>query len=437
VSKGFEPNLYIDGGKMGYLKWFVAVGLSLLFGVLVVQFLTVHPLRMSWHLLAACVVFFALVVVVATTFRGKALLVVIPLSIALMLTGYVFATRSFLAREDPRPIPELTRATNDPGLGHTAVVYFTHGEPETYDPIGWINQFNEFDEQGIPFVPLVARPLFVHQLRSKYLEVGRSDHRRMHAQMVDRLEEAFRTEGDRTTRFYYSFLDDNPRPDAAVIQALNEGASRIIVSEVFLTISNHTAEGEELIEALNVEEEFGVPVLFTGPLYDSKTLQSMFVARANAHIGDTDKSKVGILLVGHGQPDEWDVEWATETEQEIGFREDVLELLQADGYRPENLSLAWMEFKEPKPAAKVEEFFHNGIEKVLYFSAAISADAMHSQWDVPALVHETKVPDEFPLINLGAWNDDPIVIQAIKEKIDSKLAELENQSAGARRPAGE
>ncbi len=38
-----------------------------------------------------------------------------------------------------------------------------------------------------------------------------------------------------------------------------------------------------------------------------------------------------------------------------------------------------MEFKEPKPAEKVEEFLENGVEKVLYFSAAISADAMHSQ----------------------------------------------------------
>ena len=123
-------------------------------------------------------------------------MIAIPLSMALFLMGYVVMTRSFLAREDPRPVPELTRATGDPGLGHTAVVYFTHGEPETYDPIGWINQFNEFDEQGIPFVPLVARPLFLYQLRNKYLEVGRSDHRRMHIQMVKRLEEAFRAEGD-------------------------------------------------------------------------------------------------------------------------------------------------------------------------------------------------------------------------------------------------
>jgi protoheme ferro-lyase len=247
----------------------------------------------------------------------------------------------------------------------------------------------------------------------------------MHVQMLNSLEEAYRAEGDTTTRFYLSFLDDDPRPDAAVIQALNEGASRIVVSEVFLTISNHTAEGKELIEALNVDERFGVPLVFTGPMYDSETLQGMFVQRAQAHIGDTPKSEVGILLVGHGQPDEWDVEWASETEQEIGFRKAVLERLEQDGYRPENLGLAWMEFKEPQPADKIEEFLGNGVRKVLYFSAAISADAIHSQWDVPALVNEAEVPEGFPLVNLGAWNDDPVVIQAIKEKIDAKIEELE------------
>ena len=409
---------------MELLKWLLVVVLSLLLGALVVQYLTVHPLQMSWYLLAACVVFFALVAVLAVWLRGKPLLIAIPLALVLFFAGYVFTTRAFLAREDSRPVPQLTRTRDDPGLGHTAVVYFTHGEPETYDPIGWINQFNEFDEQGIGFVPLVARPLFVYQLRNHYLEVGRSDHRRMHMQMINRLEEAFRAEGDTTTRFYLSFLDDDPRPDAAVIQALNDGASRIVVSEVFLTISNHTAEGKDLIEELNVEEELGVPVLYTGPMYDSGTLQSMFVQRANANIGDSEKSRVGILLVGHGQPDEWDVEWATETEQEIGFRQNVLKLLEEDGYSAENLSLAWMEFKEPKPAAKVEEFVERGVERVLYFSAAISADALHSQYDVPALVNEAQVPDSISLINLGAWNDDPIVIQAIKEKIDTQLDEF-------------
>ena len=134
----------------------------------------------------------------------------------------------------------------------------------------------------------------------------------------------------------------------------------------------------------------------------------MFLERANNNIGSTEKSKVGILLVGHGQPDEWDVEWPTETEQELGFRYDVLDILANNGYDPKNLSLAWMEFKEPKPAEKVQEFLDNDIEKLLFFSTAISAESIHSQYDIPTLVYEANYPDNFPIVNLGAWNDDPI-----------------------------
>lgn len=406
---------------MKYLRWVALVLLSGLLGILFVQYLSVHPLQMSLYLFASSLALFVLVTFMIVGFKRISLLAAVFLSLGFFVLGHISMTRIILAREDPRPVPELTRSPDDPGLGHTAVVYFTHGEPQTYNPIGWINQFNEFDEQEIDFIPMIARPFFFNGLRNSYLEVGTSDHRRMHFQMIEKLEQAYRAEGDTTTKFYLSFLDDDPRPDAAAIQALNEGASKIIVSEVFLTISNHTAEGEHQIEELNIEETFGIPVEFTGPLFDSQTLKTMFVERANSNIGDTDKSKVGILLVGHGQPDEWDLQWPTETAQEIGFRNDVLELLAADGYRQENLSLAWMSFKEPKPAEVVEQFLENGIEKLFFFSAAISADAIHSQYDIPELVHEAEYPDNFPVINLGAWNDDPIVIMAIKEKIDQLM----------------
>jgi protoheme ferro-lyase len=373
---------------------------------------------MSIYLVAFCVVLAVLIMVVRTGFGDSSLLIAILVCLTAFVAGYLSMTKLILVRDDPRPIPKLTREYGDRGLGHTAVVYFTHGEPATYNPIGWINQFNEFDEQGIAFIPLIARPFFFNALRNKYLEVGKSDHGKMHAAMIASLEEAYRADGDSDTRFYLSFLDDNPRPDAAAMQALNEGASKIIVSEVFLTISNHTAEGESQIRELKIEENFNIPVKYTGPLYDSVTLKSMFVERANANIADTAKDKVGILLVGHGQPDEWDAEWPTETQQELSFRHDVLDLLAADGYNSKNIGLAWMEFKEPKPAEKIEEFLNNGIEKLLFFSAAISADAIHSQYDIPELVHEAKYPENFPVVDLGAWNDDPIVIQAIKEKID-------------------
>jgi hypothetical protein len=59
-------------------------------------------------------------------------------------------------------------------------------------------------------------------------------------------------------------LDDNPRPHAAAIQALNEGASRMVVCEVFLTDSNHTAEGKNQIEEL-LEQFPNLPVALYRP----------------------------------------------------------------------------------------------------------------------------------------------------------------------------
>jgi len=373
---------------------------------------------MSFYMFIATLAMSALVWVLASLFRGEELLLAVCLSLLFFSAGYGLRTQQVLSHEDSRSAPKLTRLKGDPGDGHTAVIYFTHGEPETYNPIGWLNQFREFDQQGIPFVPWVVRPLFIFQLRQAYLKVGQSHHRQMHIQMLKQLEGTFRAEGYTSTKFYLSFLDEEPRPDAALIQALNDGASRIVVAEVFVSISNHTAEGEKLIKEVHAEE-LGVPVVFTNPLWDSTPLQQSFVVKADAALDGTDKAKVGLILVGHGQPAEWDREFPTETEHELSLREQILKRLEADGYRMENMGLAWMEFREPQPAEKVEALIMNGVEKIFYFPAAISADSIHSQYDIPKLIGEAKVPAGVPLVNLGAWNDHPLVIQAIREKIQS------------------
>jgi len=238
--------------------------------------------------------------------------------------------------------------------------------------------------------------------------------------MMQRLEETFRAEGDMTTKFYLSFVDDVPRPDAAAIQALNEGASHLIVAEVFVTNSNHTTEGKVLIDTLHLEN-YPVSLAYTGPMWDSKTLQSSFLEKVDAHLSSLDNGNVGVLLVGHGQPQEWDQTWPTETEQENSFRQSILALFEAEGFKSENLGLAWMEFRKPEPARVIEQFVANGVEKIFYFSAAISTDAIHSQYDVPALVNAAKVPEKVELVNLGAWNDHPMVINAIKEKIQGSI----------------
>lgn len=402
------------------IRWFVIAVLGLLLGSSYVQYLVSHPLRMDIYLSFVFVTIFVLIFLCARSFFGGQRIAAIAVVLVTYAAGWYVMTDVILDREDSRPMPELTRNKGEPGAGHTAVIYLTHGEPPTYDPISWVNQMNEFDEQGIKFVPFMARPFFMKALRDSYLKVGKSEHREKSRDMFEALEQEYRRSGDMDTKFYLSFLDDNPRAGAAVIRALNDGASRIIVSEVFVTISSHTEEGEHQVREME-PEAYGVDLRFTGPLWDSEYMYQMFVNRVNENLDGSDKGNVGVLLVAHGQPDEWDEIWPLQTEQEMLFGQRILERLEADGFRRENIGKAWMSFKKPVPAAEVERIYANGVEKLFFFSYTIAAAGIHSQYDIPELVYEARVPDDFPIINLGAWGNDQLAIQALKQKIDVQM----------------
>lgn len=240
--------------------------------------------------------------------------------------------------------------------------------------------------------------------------VGPSSHFFMHNQMMKVFQKEYEDDDDGTTRVYLSFLDASPTPRGAVIQAPSHARGR--------KPDQGARDGRAVWRSA---------VLYR-PLHDSEPLNQLFIERANADAGDPDRSKIAVLLVGHGQAYEWENEWPTETEQEMGPRNGVLELLVANGHRRENIPSAQMAFKEPQPAAKVEKSVRNAVRRVQYFSAAISADAMHCQYDVPQIMAEANIPQDIEPANLGAWNDDPLVIQAIKHRIDETMNS--NRAAG-------
>ncbi len=399
-------------------------------GWLLVSYLTVEPIKMARALFLASACLF--LVLALTVPLGLAPDAAAAAGVALVgaLVGYVGNAFVVLRRDDGRAVPELVRRPGDAGDGHTAVIYFTHGEPETYDPIGWLNQFREFDDQGIAFVPFIARPFFLKRLRDAYLKVGSSQHRRRHLDMADDVGRVLAADGFTNLRVYPSFLDDDPRPDAALIRALNEGASNVVVAEVFVSISNHTAEGEELVRDVDTAD-LGVPVTFGGPLWDSSTLHQMFVDKVEKERGDLPRDKVGVLLVGHGQPDEWDREWPTETEHELALRSSIIDALVEIGYRRDLLDLAWMEFKKPRVPARCTQLARSGVRKIIYFSAGISAESIHSQYDVPELVARADVGRDVEVVNLGAWNNHPLTIKAIAESVEPRLPPSARGSDGA------
>ena len=212
-----------------------------------------------------------------------------------------------------------------------------------------------------------------------------------------------------------------PGIEEAVINAINDGAKQIVVLTVFLTVSSHTACGADLIHNLDCEKKYGIQVEFTEPLWNSEYLKQAFVEKVKENLGEINKRNAAIALIGYGQPDEWDKTFPTQTQQEIIFREKIIEKFIEDGYKPENLGMAWMDFKKPNIKDLLDSFSYENIQKVFYFAAAISADSLMSQVLIPEKMEKYHFPKQVQLVNLGAWDAHPLVIKAIKDKIDKVL----------------
>lgn len=397
-------------------NWLLIAFLSLCLGALVVCWMTVPYERMRFYRLMTLLFALAIACVILAWFTVPLSWLALLMSVIGVMVGYLLMTMAVLGLRERQNLPALTRAPGDPGDGHTAVVYFAHGEPETYTPLSWNVIFREFDQQKIAFIPFLLRPLFFARLRHSYEKTGSSPHNAIHQNLLAKVEAVFREKGDETTRFYLSFLDAAPHPAEAAIQAINEGASRLVLCEALLTQSNHTQEGEDQVFALPLSN-YPVEVVTTRPLWDSKPLQQMFVEKLSAHLNTVPVEKIGVLLVGHGQPAAWDEAFPTETSQEIAFRLEIIEALNQLGIPKNNISMAWMEFRQPKPAEQVLKFIASGVEKIFYFSTAISAESLHSLVDVPDLMKRVKIPAHIELINMGAWNDHPLVVEAIVARI--------------------
>ena len=398
------------------IPWLVSALLAILGGVFLMAYLVALPTKMSLFLTLLVISLLVWGLVALKYIPRRKLVGAGGLLVVMFLAGYLASTWIYLARSEPGDLPEITRSLQDPGDGRTAILYYTHGEPPAYSPWPWIETFHELDADKASFVPWPFRPYFLSGVRQFYLESGGSAHNKIHQIMLHSLMQAMPETLSQGVRFYQAFLDSPPRPDEAVIQAINEGASKLIVVPVFLTDSSHTIGGQKQVESVEAEK-YGVKICFAKPLWNSESLQQMFVARADDQLNGVKTAKVGNLLVGHGQPKDWDAIYPTQTEQENLFRQQVRERLIQAGYAADQIVLAWMEFKQPNVVEGVKQLLEQDVEMVMYFSASISADAIHSDIQVPKEVAHAGAPPQVKLVNMGAWGNSTYVIEAIRQRI--------------------
>ncbi len=403
---------------MQKIRWFLVSSLALMIGYLVVEYLVQTPARLGLYGALLMLSIGGMFLTVLKNFKRKELHLIGLITIFSLFAGYSIANYVFLSQEEIRILPQINRT--DGGNGHTAIIYFTHGEPAGYSALPWIETIRELDSDSVPFVPWLLRPIFFNTVRNEYFEAGGSAHNKLHQVYFENLKRSMPDEEVKGTKFYLAFLDSNPRPDEMAINAINDGASKIIILPVFITESTHTEAGKEMVASIH-PEKYGIQVSYTGALWSSDSLQNVFVERANEMVVNINHSEVGILLVGHGQPTEWETLYPDQNKQEDQYRNAIREKLIMNGYKPEHVVLGWMEFQKPSITEIVHTLAERGVKKILVFAVSLSADSIHSDVEIPAAVLEAKLPDDVLIEYIGQYGDHPLAIQAMKEKITKIL----------------
>jgi biotin carboxyl carrier protein len=210
-------------------------------GYFLVQYLVRPTTQIGWYAALLALTAAAIVFILVRYFRGKEYLLVSLVILAGFMLGYVIANATFLAKVEARQLPQIERT--DGGDGHTAILYFTHGEPPGYSAQPWIDTIREPDHAKAPFVPWLVRPIFFNTLRNKYFEASGSAHKKLHETFLKDLRRAMPEETEKGTRFYLAFLDSNPRPDAGTLDVVN---ARVSAAETNLAAARAILEQYDL-----------------------------------------------------------------------------------------------------------------------------------------------------------------------------------------------
>lgn len=131
------------------------------------------------------------------------------------------------------------------------------------------------------------------------------------------------------------------------------------------------------------------------------------------------------MLVGHGQPEEWDRTHPTETQQEVAFRAAITHRLVSEGFSADLVSDGWMSFREPKVPSRVRELIERGARTIIGVPVTISADSLHSLHDTPKLVHRGARGTDVEVLDVGAWNTEPLLVELLAQRTADALAELD------------
>jgi Ferrochelatase len=326
--------------------------------------------------------------------------------------GYALTTFSVLTASKKKPSPNQARAHTD----RATVILLAPGEPPEYETVSAARRLELADDPSdVP--PLLLRPFYMRDVKTKYSVIGTSPYRESHIELARKVQSRL----DASYAVTLAFYSDQPTFAQVLTQAIEDGARNILVSHVRVTDPPDPVMSGDLMEGIN-PEQYGIRLRQTEPLWDSQLLPQIYVRRvleALPRLGPNAED-AGILLVGRGhvQTRESAVRRYT---QESSFLRRVRDALIRTGFDGSRVAIGWLRHS-PTAGESIQALVNSGCKVVYCLPASFSADGINTLFDIPAQVDPIIKPHGINFITLGAWNADDLAAEEVAAYVRASTA---------------
>jgi protoheme ferro-lyase len=405
-----------------FLPW-AAVFLGGIAGGAVICAALVVPTRsLTWTALAGFFVAIATVAgcwaVFADSHRADAAIASAFIALGACMGGYALAAalspglmRSRSAKAAIAPAPA------DHGI---AVVLLADAEPESYDPWAVTHDLDLFESAGVPLPPEVARPVIYASERSRYRRAGGSPARAAVHAVSEAL--AARLLADGTAHdVRTAFCLGAPSLEETLGALAAAGWTEVVVA--CLTVAWTRAFESAVTDASSITD---MRTEVTDPMWPSPHIAAMAAQRALATIA-SDPANGGVVLVSEGEPREQDHGAPEATEQTTFFAHRVRAALVDAGLEGDKIRRAWLQWEEPDVSEAARHLAALGAHRIALLPVTFPTETIATLMDLRYAAERASEDTGATVIALKAWGDDPAVIEALAEAVETAARRLREE----------
>ncbi len=303
-----------------------------------------------------------------------------------------------------------------PAIDRPAVILVACIEPERYEPTVTAEVFESLAAEDLLEPSLGSMPFLFLAQKARYRAVGGKSPSFEELRAVsDGLQEALTG-----SVVEVATCSGTHALDEIVTRAVGRGHRMIVVAELTVAESLHLSAAKRAVDASRITD-LGVTVRYTLPLWDSPNLSSMLTERILGVAGPLDAA--GVVLVGHGQPEERAHRNPVMDEQEAALLNRVRQNLTESGVDEQHVRLAWSEWRDPDVTSAVRHLAALGCRRIVISPACFPLDTIATRLELELGVRQARVDADVSVVSLPAWTGDDAVIAELKARIDEAMRE--------------